>query len=118
MPGSNQLRVKISNGLGLHLRAASRLVQLVKQFQSEVRVCCDGRSANGKSILDLITLGADRGARLEIEISGPDAEEATGALPRSSMRDSTRTREFGTGILVHDLLFGATQPRHCHVLAR
>ncbi len=80
MPVFNQLRLKITNGSGLHLRAASRLVQLVKQFESEVRVCCDGRAANGKSILDLITLGAQCGARLEIEVSGPDAEEATGAL--------------------------------------
>ena len=80
MQGFNQLRVKISNGLGLHLRAASRLVQLVKPFQSEVRICCEGRAANGKSILDLITLGAERGARLEIEINGPDAEDATEAL--------------------------------------
>ncbi len=80
MPGFNQLRVKISNGLGLHLRAASQLVQLVKPFQSEVRVCCDGRAANGRSILDLLTLGAKCGARLEIEINGPDADEATGAL--------------------------------------
>jgi phosphocarrier protein HPr len=80
MPVFNQLRLKITNGSGLHLRAASRLVQLVKQFESEVRVCCDGRAANGKSILDLIMLGAQCGARLEIEVSGPDAEEATGAL--------------------------------------
>ncbi len=80
MSGFNQLCVKITNELGLHLRPASRLVQLVKQFESEVRVCCDGRAADGKSILDLMTLGAARGARLEIEISGPDSEEATGAL--------------------------------------
>ncbi len=80
MPGFNQLRVQLTNGFGLHLRAANRLVQLVKKFQSEVRVCCEGRAVDGRSILDLLTLGAGRGARLEIEISGPDAEEATEAV--------------------------------------
>ena len=51
MPDFNRLRVKITNGLGLHVRPAGRLVRLAKQFESEVRVCCDGRAANGKSIL-------------------------------------------------------------------
>jgi phosphotransferase system HPr (HPr) family protein len=51
MPDFIRLRVKITNGLGLHLRPAGRLVQLAQQFRSEVRVSCDGRAANGKSIL-------------------------------------------------------------------
>jgi phosphocarrier protein len=72
--------VKVSNRHGLHLRAASRLVRLAQRFQSEVRVFCDGRAANGKSILDLIALGAGCGSRLEIETSGSDAEEAAAAL--------------------------------------
>jgi phosphotransferase system HPr (HPr) family protein len=80
MPDPIRLRVKMTNGLGLHLRPASRLVQLARQFRSEVRVSCDGRAANGKSILDLMMLGAGCGARLEIEILGPDAEEATAEL--------------------------------------
>jgi phosphotransferase system HPr (HPr) family protein len=80
MPDFIRLRVKITNGLGLHLRPAGRLVRLAQQFRSEVRVSCDGRAANGKSILDLMMLGAECGARLEVEISGPDAEEATAEL--------------------------------------
>lgn len=80
MSDFNQLRVELTNGLGLHLRAASRLVRLVQQFQSEVRVCCGGRAANAKSILDLIMLSAARGTRLEIDVRGPDAEKATEAL--------------------------------------
>ncbi len=80
MRDHSQLRVKLTNSLGLHLRPASRLVQLTRQFQSEVRVFCDGRAVDGKSILDLITLGAGCGAHLEIEVIGPDAEEATAGL--------------------------------------
>ncbi len=54
MPDFIRLRVKITNGLGLHLRPAGRLVRLAQQFRSEVQVSCNGRVANGKSILDLM----------------------------------------------------------------
>lgn len=87
-------RVKIGNGCGLHLRAASRMVQLTQRFQSEVRVVCDGRAANGKSILDLIALGAGCGSRLEIETCGPDAEEAAAAL-RALIEDGFHEDEDG-----------------------
>jgi phosphotransferase system HPr (HPr) family protein len=80
VPNFSQLRVYVADEFGLHLRAASRLVKLTNQFQSEIRVLCDGRAANGKSILDLIALGAECGTWLEIEIHGPDALEATAAL--------------------------------------
>ena len=60
MAGLSRRRVEISNQFGLHLRVASRLVQLAQQFHSEVRVLWDGRVADGKSILDLMTLGASR----------------------------------------------------------
>ncbi len=80
MPSSRHRQVELTNRLGLHLRAASRLVQLAQRFQSEVRVLCDGRKADGKSILDLITSAAQGGSRLEIEASGADAEKAIAAL--------------------------------------
>ena len=80
MPGSRRQQVEITNELGLHLRAANRWVELARQFQSEVRVFWKGRSADGKSILDLLTLGAEPGALLELEVDGPDSEEAAAAL--------------------------------------
>ena len=80
MPGLRRQRVEITNELGLHLRVANRLVQLAQQFQSEVRILWNGRVADGKSILDLMTLGAGAGAQLELEVSGPDSEEAVAAL--------------------------------------
>jgi len=80
MPCSSRRQVDLTNGLGLHLRAASRVVQLAQQFQSEIRVLCEGRTANGKSILDLLTLAAQHGSRLEIEARGADAMEAIAAL--------------------------------------
>src|SRR3954468_18926547 len=80
MPGLRRRRVEITNELGLHLRVANRLVQIAQQFQSEVRVLWNGRVADGKSILDLMTLGAESGSLLELEANGPDSEEAVQAL--------------------------------------
>ena len=80
MPGQRRRRLEITNELGLHLRAANRLVQLALRFQSDVRVFWNGRVADGKSILDLLTLGAGSGALVELEVIGPDSEEAAAAL--------------------------------------
>ena len=102
-------QTEIGNAFGFHLRAASRFVQLSKRFHSEVRVLCDGRAADGKSILDLISLGAGCGSLLEIEINGPDAEEATAASSlRSSRRGCARTRTVGAGVNAHDLRHAAS----------
>ena len=73
-------RWRLPTALGFHMRAASVFVQLSQQFRAEVRVCCNGRAANGRSILDLLTLAAEFGARIEIEATGLDDEEAIAAL--------------------------------------
>jgi phosphotransferase system HPr (HPr) family protein len=73
-------QVEITNTLGLHLRAADQFVRLARQFRAEVWVACDGRTANGRSILDLTTLAAACGSQLELEADGPDAEAALDAL--------------------------------------
>jgi phosphocarrier protein HPr len=73
-------RVDILNALGLHLRPADKFVRLALQFQSDIRVLYNGQEINGRSILDLTTLAAEQGARLELEARGPDAEAAVAAL--------------------------------------
>ena len=73
-------QVDVINVLGLHLRAADKFVRLARQFRAGVRVACGGRKASGKSILDLTTLAAECGSRLELEADGPDAEAALDAL--------------------------------------
>jgi phosphocarrier protein HPr len=72
--------VEILNNLGLHLRPAEKFVKLALKFQAEIRVHYNGHQFNGKSILDLTTLGAERGTRLGLEARGPDAESAVEAL--------------------------------------
>jgi len=73
-------QVGVNNVLGLHLRAADKFVRLAKAFQSDVRVCCEGIIANGKSILDLLSLAAECGTMLALEAQGCDAEDAVAAL--------------------------------------
>jgi phosphotransferase system HPr (HPr) family protein len=73
-------QVEIINALGLHLRAADKIVRLARQFRAEVRIARDGRQVSGRSILDLLTLAAGCGSRLELETDGPDAGAAMDAL--------------------------------------
>jgi len=73
-------QVEILNGLGLHMRPADKFVKLALRYKSEVRVYHHGNEFNGKSILDLTSLAAECGTRLDLEARGPDAESALRAL--------------------------------------
>jgi len=53
---------------------------MANAFQSDVRVCYEGIIANGKSILDLLSLAAECGTMLALEAQGCDAEDAVAAL--------------------------------------
>ena len=77
---TNRVRIEIVNSNGLHLRAAQRFVQVARRFRSEITVARDGRSADGKSILDLMMLAAAHGAGLDIDADGPDCQAAIVAL--------------------------------------
>jgi len=78
--GISRRQVEIVNTYGLHMRPSSRFVKLASSFQSEVWVHFEGRKTNGKSVLDMTTLAAERGKTLELEARGPDAEQAIAAL--------------------------------------
>lgn len=71
---------EIVNELGLHARAATRLVQLATRFEAEVELEKDGQSANGKSVMGVLLLCGQQGSRLTITARGPDAAEAVAAL--------------------------------------
>ncbi len=73
-------QVGIGNVLGLHMRAAHQFARLAGQFQSEIGVWCNGIAANGKSIIDLLSLAAACGSILALEARGCDAEDAVAAL--------------------------------------
>jgi phosphocarrier protein HPr len=65
---------------GLHARPAARFVKEAKSFGSDIVVIKDGREANAKSSLKLMTLGAKHGDRVVIRAEGDDEEEAVDAL--------------------------------------
>lgn len=93
MVDSRQFQVAVTSDLGLHLRVANQWVRLTRQFQSDVRVSWNGREVNGKSILDLLTLGAEHGAVLELEVTGPDSEQAASALLQLVAEDLSKSDE-------------------------
>jgi len=70
----------IQNKFGLHARPSASFVQTASRFQSEIVVEKDGQVADGKSILDLMTLAAAYGTFITIRANGEDAQEALRAL--------------------------------------
>lgn len=72
--------VEIVNRLGLHARAAAKLVHTAGAFQSRVSVAKDGEEVDAKSILGVLLLAAAQGSFVQIRCDGPDEEEAMRAL--------------------------------------
>jgi phosphocarrier protein HPr len=72
--------VTVTHKVGLHARPASVFVQTASKFASDISVSCEGRTANAKSILTVLTLGAHQGVEITISAEGEDAEEALDTL--------------------------------------
>jgi phosphocarrier protein HPr len=72
--------IEIINKLGLHARAAAKLVTTASQFQSEVALERNGQRVNGKSIMGVMMLAASQGTRLTLEVDGGDELAAADAL--------------------------------------
>ena len=68
--------ITIINKLGLHARAAARLVQLASSYDSEINVSLNGKKVSGKSIMGIMMLAASKGTTIEITTAGNDEEEA------------------------------------------
>ena len=73
-------KVTIKNSSGLHARPSAQLVKLAGKFKSDFFIHSYGYRVNGKSILGVMTLAAEHGAELELEVEGPDEEEAMKAI--------------------------------------
>lgn len=70
-----QKEYTLNNPQGLHARPASLLVQVATQSNSQVTLIKNEREYNAKSILGVLSLGAQKGDTLEIRIDGPDEVE-------------------------------------------
>jgi len=72
--------VTIRNRAGLHTRPASMLVKTASQFDSDVYLRRDNYEINGKSVIGVMTLAAEQGARLTLLVEGDDEREAADAI--------------------------------------
>jgi len=72
--------VTIVNQLGLHARAATKLVQLCRQFDAQIELQQEGKSADASSVLALLMLASSKGKSVEVCTSGPQAKEALAAV--------------------------------------
>ena len=70
----------LKNRLGLHARAAAKLVQAASSFDAKVSLTRDGEEVDGKSILGLLLLAAGKGTPLLVRVDGKDEEQALAAL--------------------------------------
>lgn len=73
-------KVRITNDLGLHLRAAGAVVQVASRFDAEIRLKRGNSEANAKSIMSVLSLAAGKGVELTIIADGADAQEAVTSL--------------------------------------
>lgn len=73
-------KVTIINKLGLHARAAAKLINTTGQFSSQIRIDKDGREVDGKSIMSVMMLAASKGTELTIRADGEDEEAAIDAI--------------------------------------
>jgi phosphocarrier protein len=74
--------VRIVNRLGLHARAAARIVYVASRYRSNVALIFGNRHANARNILAVMLLAASMGSTITIETSGPDESEAMSAVTR------------------------------------
>ncbi|MFK5893492.1 MAG: HPr family phosphocarrier protein [Pseudomonadota bacterium] len=68
-------QLTIINKLGLHARATAKLVTLVSQFESEVIIQLDNKSANAKSIMGVMMLAAAQGCQISLTVTGEDKKD-------------------------------------------
>ena len=72
--------VTLPDGDGLHLRAAAALAHVASEFQSDIWVRKNGRKADAKSIMDLLSLAAEPRTEIIFEVNGPDSRMAINAV--------------------------------------
>ena len=75
-----QRKVTISNKLGLHARAAAKLVSTASGYSAEVMLDKQGQRVNGKSIMGVMMLAASKGTVLQLSVDGEGEDEAMQAL--------------------------------------
>jgi phosphocarrier protein HPr len=74
--------IEIKNKLGLHARAAAKLVHTAARFRSDIKIRKGDEEVDGKSILGILLLAAGRGTTITIKANGEDEAEAVAAIEK------------------------------------
>lgn len=82
-----ETQLEITNKLGLHARAAAKVVAIASRYNARIRVQQGEQAVDAKSIMGLLTLGAARGSQLAITVDGEDEDEALAALTELFQRN-------------------------------
>ncbi len=77
----------VKNKTGLHARPAAIFVQIANKFDSEITIEKEDQKVNGKSIMGILMLAAEKGATITIIAEGDDAEKAVEELSGVLLRD-------------------------------
>jgi phosphocarrier protein HPr len=75
-------QITIQNKLGLHTRAAAKLVDTAKRFESRIELVYRDRVVDCKSIMGVITLGAQKDNTLDVIVTGEDEQQAMDAIAK------------------------------------
>lgn len=77
------LTVKIIDPIGIHARPASKLTSEASKYKSEIKIILDGKTANAKSLINLMALGAKKNSKITIEVKGVDEDKAIEAIKKT-----------------------------------
>ncbi|MDP8258745.1 MAG: HPr family phosphocarrier protein [Candidatus Aadella gelida] len=80
--------IVIKNKTGLHARPAALFVQVANKFDSEITITKDDNEVNGKSIMGILMLAAERGSKIIIKADGDDAESALEELSEILLQET------------------------------
>ncbi len=75
-------KITVKNKQGLHARPAALFVQIANKFDARITVKREKEEVNGKSIMGILMLGAERGSQIVIEAEGEDAQQAVVELEK------------------------------------
>jgi len=81
--------IVVNNRQGLHARPAALFVQIANKFDSRITVKRDSEEVNGKSIMGILMLGAEKGSSIIIEAEGEDAFTALEELEKIILAEET-----------------------------
>ncbi|WP_423363800.1 HPr family phosphocarrier protein [Mycoplasma sp. P36-A1] len=74
------IKLQIIEPIGIHAKIAANIVNVASHFNSDITIICDNKSANLKSILNILALGIANGQNIEITIDGSDEYEAAHSI--------------------------------------